>query len=146
MGVVSTYRNIPPVLRILGSGAGVLHLPGPRWRHLSGLFASGAIAGWTARRRCRLWIRGERLQVMSIFLFPVLAVGPLERKIFTCENHGLLRPHLEKQYGGQREDAKLLRQLFVVDLDELDAGRVGLVVDQLDLAEHATALLAVVTV
>lgn len=56
----------------------------------------------------------------------------------------LLGALLEKQNGGQCKDAVLLGHFLVVDLHEIDASTVSLVVDVLDFGEHARTLLAIV--
>lgn len=56
---------------------------------------------------------------------------------FTFVNDGLLLPEIGE--GWKFVDAIVLRQSFVVDLDEVHAERVGVVVDLLQLLQHFVA-------
>lgn len=57
--------------------------------------------------------------------------------VFTFVNDGLLLPEIGE--GWKFVDAIVLRQSFVVDLDEVHAERVGVVVDLLQLLQHFVA-------
>ena len=127
------------------------------WNQSNQREQSGAIEGWdwiTEIHSDKLHLADEfNEHVVILKLLDDVRVGifldqePIEDALLVLQvagvDDGLQLAVAEEDDGRKRKDAHLAGKFLIVDLDEIHATALGLVVDVLQLGQHRVALLAV---